>query len=47
MARVLEVALGDKMLRTRLARAARARAAKFTWEKTAAGVAAVIREALG
>ena len=47
MARVLEVALGDKLLRTRLARAARARAAKFTWEKTAAGVAAVIREALG
>jgi len=46
MARVLEVALGDKALRTRLATAARARAAEFTWEKTAAGIAAVLREAL-
>ena len=44
MARVLEVALGDQALRTRLARAARARAAKFTWDKTAAGIAAVIKE---
>lgn len=46
LAGVLEVALGDQALRTKLARAARARAAKFTWEKTAAGVADVIREAL-
>src|SRR5260370_13008275 len=46
IAGVLEVALGDKALRTRLARAARARAAKFTWDRTAAGVAAVIRELL-
>ena len=46
MAGVLEVALGDKSLRTRLASAARARAAKFTWDRTAAGVAAVIRELL-
>ena len=46
LARVLEVALGDKALRTRLARAARARAAEFTWDKTAAGIGAVLREAL-
>jgi glycosyltransferase involved in cell wall biosynthesis len=46
MARVLEVALNDEALRTKLARAARARAAQFTWEKTAAGVAAVIQELL-
>lgn len=44
LAGVLEVALGDQALRTRLARIARARAAKFSWDKTAAGVAAVIRE---
>jgi glycosyltransferase involved in cell wall biosynthesis len=44
LAKVLEVALGDEMLRTTLARAARARARKFTWEKCAAGVAEVIRE---
>lgn len=46
MAHVLAVALGDKALRTRLARAARTRAAEFTWEKTAAGIAEVIREAV-
>ena len=46
MARVLEVALGDEALRTRLARAARARAARFTWDRTAAGIAEVIREAV-
>jgi glycosyltransferase involved in cell wall biosynthesis len=45
MARVLEMALGDKALRTRLARAARARAAQFTWERTAAAIAGVVREA--
>jgi alpha-1,3-rhamnosyl/mannosyltransferase len=44
LAHVLEVALGDEALRTTMARAARARAAKFTWDRTAAGVAAVIRE---
>jgi len=43
-ANVLEVALGDEKLRTSLARAARARARKFTWERTAAGVVEVIRE---
>jgi glycosyltransferase involved in cell wall biosynthesis len=40
----LASALGDKALRARLGRAARARAAKFTWERCAAGVVAVIRE---
>jgi alpha-1,3-rhamnosyl/mannosyltransferase len=44
LAGVLEVALGDQALRTRLARIARARAARFSWDKTAAGVAAVIKE---
>jgi len=44
LARVLEVALGDAALRARLTKAARARAATYTWDKTAAGVADVIRE---
>lgn len=44
LARVLESAMGDQALRTGLAKLARARAAKFTWDRTAAGVAAVIRE---
>jgi glycosyltransferase involved in cell wall biosynthesis len=46
VARVLEVALGDQNLRRRLARAARARAAEFTWDRTAAGVVEVIREVI-
>ena len=46
MADVIGAALRDKALRAGIARAARARAARFTWDKTAAGVAAVIREAL-
>lgn len=46
MAKVLQVALGDQALRTKLARAARARAATFTWENTVNGIAAVIKEAL-
>jgi glycosyltransferase involved in cell wall biosynthesis len=46
IAGVLEVALEDKALRTKLAKTARARAAAFTWDRTAAGVAAVIREVL-
>ena len=45
MARVLEAALGDKALRTKLVKAAKARVAKFTWDRTAAGIASVIREA--
>jgi glycosyltransferase involved in cell wall biosynthesis len=44
LARVLEIALGDESLRKSLAKAARARARKYTWERTAAGVADVIRE---
>lgn len=44
LASVLEVAIGDQALRTKLARMAKARAAKFTWDKTAAGIAAVINE---
>lgn len=47
LAGVIDAAVHDQPLRTALARAARARAAKFTWEKTATAVAAVIREALG
>lgn len=46
VAAVLGVALGDETLRTRLVRAAKARAANFTWERTAAGIAAVINEVL-
>jgi glycosyltransferase involved in cell wall biosynthesis len=44
LAKVLEVALGDEKLRTSLARLARARARKYTWERCAAGVAEVIKE---
>ncbi len=46
IAGVLDVALHDAPLRARLKRAARKRAAGFTWDKTAEGVAAVIRESL-
>lgn len=44
LASVLEVALGDEKLRTSLARAARARAREYTWERCAGGVVEVIRE---
>jgi glycosyltransferase involved in cell wall biosynthesis len=44
LAKVLATALGDKALRAKLGRAARARAAGFTWDRCAAGVVAVIRE---
>ncbi len=44
LAKVLEVALGDEPLRKSLAKAARERARNFTWDRCAAGVAAVIRE---
>ena len=47
LARVIEVALGDAALRTELVRSGKARAAQFTWDRTAAGVAGVIKEALG
>jgi alpha-1,3-rhamnosyl/mannosyltransferase len=41
---VLETALGDQKVRARLKRAAPKRAADFTWDRTAAGVAEVVRE---
>jgi glycosyltransferase involved in cell wall biosynthesis len=41
---VLETALGDQKVRARLKRAAPKRAAEFTWDRTAAGVAEVVRE---
>ena len=44
LAKVLEIALTDEPLRQSLAKAARERARNFTWERCAAGVAAVIRE---
>jgi glycosyltransferase involved in cell wall biosynthesis len=46
LAHVLDVALSDAPLRKSLAKAARERASKFTWDRCAAGVAAVIRELL-
>jgi glycosyltransferase involved in cell wall biosynthesis len=46
LAAVLRTALEDQALRKELARAARSRAAKFSWDRTTAGVAAVIRELL-
>ena len=44
VAKVIAVALGDEPLRKSLAKAARERARKFTWDRCAAGVAAVIQE---
>ncbi len=44
LAKVLDVALNDVPLRKSLAKAARERAKKFTWDRCAAGVAAVVRE---
>src|SRR5487761_794334 len=44
IAKALQSALSDKALRSKLARAARARAMQFTWDRCAAGVVAVIRE---
>ena len=44
LARVLASAIGDKDVRTKLENAAPVRAATFTWDRCAAGVAAVIRE---
>jgi glycosyltransferase involved in cell wall biosynthesis len=46
LANALRSAIGDKALRTKLARAARARATQFTWDRCTAGVVAVIRELL-
>src|SRR6266487_413521 len=47
VAQVLETAIEDRALRARLARAAQARAAKFTWDRTVNGIASVIREVVG
>ena len=44
LATVLETAIGDRKVRPRLAQAARKRAAGFTWDRCASGVAAVVRE---
>jgi glycosyltransferase involved in cell wall biosynthesis len=44
VAKVIQVALGDEPLRKSLAKGARERARKFTWDRCAAGVAAVIQE---
>jgi glycosyltransferase involved in cell wall biosynthesis len=44
LAKAIATALGDQKLRARLTRAARKRAAEFTWDACAAGVAGVIRE---
>jgi glycosyltransferase involved in cell wall biosynthesis len=46
LAKVLDTALRDRAVRAKLARTARQRAAKFTWDRCAAGVVAVIRELL-
>jgi glycosyltransferase involved in cell wall biosynthesis len=46
LAETLRTAVGDKALRSRLSRAAKKRAAAFTWDRCAAGIAAVIRELL-
>jgi glycosyltransferase involved in cell wall biosynthesis len=46
LAAALEAVLKDREMRATLARAARARARRFTWDRCAAGVAAVIREAV-
>ena len=46
IASTLARALGDKSLQVRLGRAARERAATFTWNRCAAGVVAVVRELL-
>jgi alpha-1,3-rhamnosyl/mannosyltransferase len=44
IAEALATAIGDESVRARLERAARDRAAGFTWDRCAAGVIAVIRE---
>jgi glycosyltransferase involved in cell wall biosynthesis len=44
LAKALETALGDADVRRKLTGRAKERAATFTWDRSAAGVAAVIRE---
>lgn len=46
LAAALETAIGDGKVRARLRKAARERAAGFTWDRSAAGVAEVVRELL-
>jgi glycosyltransferase involved in cell wall biosynthesis len=46
LAKAIAQAVGDKSMRAKLGRAARERAADFTWDRCAAGVVAVIRELL-
>ena len=44
LAAALETAIGDRTVRLKLQKAARARAAGFTWDRCAEGVAEVVRE---
>jgi glycosyltransferase involved in cell wall biosynthesis len=44
LAGALETAIGDRTVRLKLQKAARARAAGFTWDRCAEGVAEVVRE---
>jgi len=46
LAAALHTAVGDRKVRLRLTKAARQRAASFTWDRCAAGVAGVVRELL-
>lgn len=47
LAGIIDTALNDQALRSQLGKLARARARRYTWEKTAAGVAQIIRELVG
>jgi alpha-1,3-rhamnosyl/mannosyltransferase len=47
LGQAIETAIGARKVRTLLVKAAKARAAEFTWEKSAAGVANVVRELVG
>ena len=47
LSQALETAIGARKVRTLLVKAAKARAAEFTWERSAAGVANVVRELVG
>jgi glycosyltransferase involved in cell wall biosynthesis len=47
LGQALETAIGNQKVRARLKRAARQRSAGFTWDRTAAGVAKVVRELVG
>ena len=47
LGQALETAIGARKVRTLLVKAAKARAAEFTWDRSAAGVANVVRELVG